>query len=160
MGFFNHLKILFISVLFFACGGQSSPSSLTRAHIQSLLKNPSSGDLRLREGRIQGYVSVPAKGFIQRIMVGSRATGENCSVEVRSGNPGNKITVSFLGSSFYDLVELKPYPLFAAEIGGREVLIVQHSNNQVVSVTQTFYSEGGRIHYPGGSYIRECILLE
>ena len=49
--------------------------------------------------------------------------------------------------------------IFVGELGNDEVLIVQHHQGEVVSITQTIYDENGDVVYGRsgvGEFIREC----
>ena len=134
-------------------------SPLTRAKIQDL--NDSSGhQKKLKEETISGCISVPATSFFQRIFVGSESTGESCSVTI---HPGNKVSVSFLDQKNIQLISTSNpqviTDIFVAELDNGEVLVVQHVEGRVVSLTQTVYDSQGRVVYQNsgkGDYIREC----
>ena len=133
---------------------------LTRSYLQGLLSNPPLNQEKLRSGTRHGCVHIPARGFIQRLMVGFEITGESCSVTV---NEDNTVAVSFLGDASIHLVSTSTEnyltDTFGGELENGQVLIVQHHRGEVVSLTQTVYDENGDVVYGrsgDGDYIREC----
>ena len=133
---------------------------LTKSYIQQLLSNPSQGQEQLKTGTYHGCVHIPAKGFIQRRMVGFELTGESCSVTV---NQNNAVRVSFLGDGAIPVVststERYRTDIFIGELEGDQVLIVQHHRGKVISISQTVYDEDGDVVYGRsgeGDYIRVC----
>lgn len=156
-GFILILAPLF---LFGIIGAGEAAQPLTKSYLQQLLSNPSQGQEKLKEGTYQGCVHIPAKGFIQRRMVGFERTGESCSVTV---NQYNAVTVSFLGDGVIPVMststERYRTDSFIGELENGQVLIVQHHRGEVVSVTQTVYDKDGSVvygHSGEGDYIREC----
>ena len=133
---------------------------LTKGYIQQLLSNPSPNQEKLKEGTLHGCVHIPAKGFMQRLMVGFETTGEGCSVTV---NQNNAVRVSFLGDAFIPVVststERQLTDILIGELENDQVLIVQHRRGEVVSITQTVYDKNGDVVYGrsgDGDYIRGC----
>ena len=156
----SFILILTPLFLFGIIGTSDAEQSLTRSTVQQLLSNPSQSREKLKPGTHQGCVHIPAKGFIQRRMVGFEMTGESCSVTV---NQNNAVTVSFLGDGVIPVVstgtERYRTDIFIGELENDQVLIVQHHRGEVVSVTQTVYDENGDVVYGRsgeGDYIREC----
>ena len=164
---FNILKqpvlyiVLFIifTVSVFSC---SARDSMTKEYVQNILKNPPSAEYveNLVEETRYGCVTVPAKSFWQRWMVGLTFTEENCSVVVQ---PNNTVVVSFLGDKAIPVVSINKKNFytdtFLTELGNNQVLIVQHQKGRVVSVTQTIYDENNNVVYGKsgkGDFIKEC----
>ena len=89
--------LIFIIFTLISCTDSSTLSSsifpLTKTKIQDLLDNPPDRPPQLKEETISGCISVPATRFFQRLFVGSKSTGESCSITVHSDNT---ISVSFL----------------------------------------------------------------
>ena len=152
---------VFASFLLFAVVCQSvAAQPLSKSYLQRLLSNPPLNQEKLKPGTRHGCVHIPARGFIQRLMVGFEITGEGCSVTV---NRGNTVKVSFLGDAVIPLVststEKRRTDTFAGEVGKGQVLIVQHHRGEVVFVTQTVYDENGDVVYGrsgNGDYIKAC----
>ena len=159
----KNVKFVFVimSLILYTMACQSvSAQSLTRSHLQALLSNPPRAQEKLKPGTRHGCVHIPARGFIQRLMVGFEITGENCSVMVKRDNT---VAVSFLGDAVIPLVststENRRTDTFVGGLGNGQVLIVQHHRGEVVSLTQTVYDENGDVVYGrsgNGDYIREC----
>lgn len=150
------ILILFVIAGFVSCESKTSSFSLTKRDVQKLLNNPEPARQMLKEGSVEGFVSVPAEGFFQRLFVGFKAAGD-CEIIVYENNA---VSVSFLGSRTFDLTEIKGYPLFIAELDRNQILIVQHNSGRVVSAVQTIYDSRGRVVYQSfgaGDYIQECI---
>ena len=133
---------------------------LTKGYIQQLLSNPSPNQERLKGGTLHGCIHIPAKGFMQRLMVGFEVTGESCSVTV---NQNNAVRVSFLGDTFIPVVSTSTdrslTNILVGELENDQVLIVQHHLGEVASITQTVYDKNGDVVYGrsgDGDYIREC----
>lgn len=151
-------RIINYFILFFtiSCSGFSVPP-LTRENIRKLLKDPPQNQKPLKEGTFNGCVHVPATDFIQRIMVGFERTGESCFVTV---GKNNTVEVSFLEGSVVSVVSTSTdryrTDIFIGEQGNDQVLIVQHHQGEVVSVTQTVYDKKGHVVYGQGDYIKEC----
>ncbi len=152
---------IFVSFLLYALVCQSvSAQSLTRSYLQGLLSNPPRDQEKLKPGTRHGCVHIPARGFMQRLMVGFEITGESCSVTV---NRDNTVAVSFLGDAVIPLASTSTENLrtdiFVGGLEKDQVLIVQHHRGEVVSLTQTVYDESGDVVYGrsgNGDYIREC----
>ena len=135
---------------------------LNKDNVRHLSANPPPNQETLQAGTFHGGVHMPARGFIQRLMVGFERTGERCSVTVQRGNT---VQVSFLGDAVIPLVstsrERFRTDLFVGELGAGQVLIVQHRRGEVVSITQTVYDANGDVVYGRsgvGDVIRECVL--
>ncbi len=152
---------VFASFLLFAtvCEGVAA-QPLTKGYVRRLLSNPPRNQEKLKAGTLHGCVHIPARGFMQRLMVGFEITGESCSVTV---NEDNSVKVSFLGDVVIPLAgtSTKSYrtDTFIGELGNDQVLIVQHHRGEVVFVTQTVYDENGDVVYGrsgDGDYIRAC----
>ena len=133
---------------------------LTKGYVQQLLSNPSPTQEKLKGGTLHGCVHIPAKGFMQRVMVGFETTGESCSVTV---NQNNAVGVSFLGDAFIPVVstsrERKLTDILIGELENDQVLIVQHRRGEIASITQTVYDKNGDVVYGrsgDGDYIRGC----
>ena len=133
---------------------------LAKGYVQQLLSNPSPTQEKLKGGTLHGCVHIPAKGFMQRVMVGFETTGESCSVTV---NQNNAVGVSFLGDAFIPVVstsrERKLTDILIGELENDQVLIVQHRRGEIVSITQTVYDKNGDVVYGrsgDGDYIRGC----
>ena len=152
---------VFASFILYSMASQSaSAQSLTRSYLQGVLSNPPRDQEKLKPGTRHGCVHIPARGFMQRLMVGFEVTGESCSVTV---NRDNTVAVSFLDEASIPLVSTSTENLRTdILVGGLEkdqVLIVQHHRGEVVSLTQTVYDENGDVVYGrsgNGDYIREC----
>ena len=154
-------RVISYFILFFtiSCSGSSVPP-LTRENTKRLLENPPQNQEPLKEGTFNGCVHVPATNFIQKIMVGFERTGENCFVTV---GKNNTVEVSFLEGGIVSVVSTSTdqyrTDIFIGELGNNQVLIVQHHQGEVVSVTQTVYDKKGHTVYGKsgqGEYIKEC----
>ena len=146
--------------LFGITGTSDTPQPLTKSAIQQLLSDPSQNRKTLKAGTYHGCVHVPAKGFMQRLMVGFERTGESCSVTVERTNA---VRVSFLGDAVIPVVSTSTAryrtDIFIGELENGQVLIVQHQRGDVVSVTHTVYDDKGDVVYGRfgeGEYIRAC----
>ena len=157
------LILIFASAFLFGIIATSDAEQpLTKSYLQQLLSNPSQNREKLNAGTYQGCVHIPAKGFIQRRMVGFEWTGESCSVTV---NRNNAVRVSFLGEAIIPIVSscTPRYrtDIFVGELENGQVLIVQHHRGEVVSATQTVYDDKGAVVYGRsgeGDYIRACSI--
>ena len=157
--------ILFFIILNGCANSTASESNnsmfpLTRNKIKNLLENPPTRFEKLEEETISGCVSVPARGFFQKLFVGLESTGESCSITI---HPNNKISVNFLSQKNIPLISTSqpgiPTDTFVAELDNGQVLIVQQVKGRVVSVTQTIYDSQGTVVYQNsgeGDFIREC----
>ena len=144
-----------------SCGG-SAAQFLTKENIKQQLKNPPQNQEQLKTGTFNGCVHVPATAFIQKMMVGFKITGETCSVTV---GENNTVEISFLGDVIISLVSTSNNQhrtdTFIGELENNQVIIVQHHQGEVVSVTQTVYDKKGDVVYGKsgqGDYIKECHL--
>ena len=151
----------FLAVFFFIanCGG-SAVQPLTRENNRKLLENPPQNQEQLQTGTFYGCVHVPATDFIQRIMLGFERTGETCSVTVAEDNT---VEVSFLEEIVIPVVSTSNSQyrtdIFIGELANNQVLIVQHHQGEVVSVTQTIYDKNDVVVYGKsgqGDSIKEC----
>ncbi len=137
----------------------SSASSLTRRNIQDTISNPSSPGVQLLAQTYEGCESIPATGFIQRIMVGFEFTGETCSATVHSDQT---VSVSFIGRDSYPVYPMgRQSDIFIGNLNNNEVLIVQHHNGRVISITQTRYDNNDNLIYGKsgqGDHIKECLI--
>ena len=159
--------ILFIlSVCLFTSSQASlaeSPFPLTKNRIRKLLQRPpNSSTPKLKLKTYQGCVSVPAKSFLQNLFVGERLTGETCSITVK---PNNIVAISFLGNMDIPLAYTGtaeyPTDIFLNEIQRNGLVIVQHVQGSVVSVTHTVYDKKGYVVYGGygkGKFIKSCVF--
>ena len=154
--------LIFLSIILFAvsCGGSSSVQSLTRENTKKLLGNPPQNQEKLKTGTFIGCVHIPATGLIQDLMVGFERTGESCSITV---NEDNTVQVSFLGDTAIPIVSTNTdqykTDTFIGELENNQVLIVQHHQGEVGSVTQTIYDKNGDVVYGKsgeGDIIKEC----
>ena len=158
--------LIFCFIILNGCASSTASESndsifpLTRNKIKNLLDNPPARSEKLEEETISGCISVPARGFFQRLFVGSESTGESCSITIHSGN---KISVDFLRQKNIPLISASqpgiPTDTFVAELESGQVLIVQQLRGRVVSVTQTIYDSQGVVVYQNsgkGDFIREC----
>ena len=75
----------------------------------------------------------------------------------------NNIEVSFIGDIVTPVVSTSTNQyqtdIFIGELGNDEVLVVQHYQGEVVSVTETIYDEKGHVVYGKsrqGDPIKEC----
>lgn len=141
------------------CHGAAAPR-LNEGYVRRLLSNPPRNQETLKAGTLHGCVHIPARGFVQRLLVGFEQTGESCSVTVK---PDNTVAVSFLKDGVIPVVSTStegfPTDIFVGELGNGEVLIVQHHRGEVVSITHTIYDEQGDVVYGVsgvGDFIREC----
>ncbi len=159
-------KIKLFSFLLFICFfiivSCNSPTSqnLTKENYKQFVQNPLPNQEKLTVGTLYGCVHIPATGFVQKLMVGFERTGESCSITI---NEGNTITVSFLGDVATSLVSTSTQQhntdTFIGELENNQVLIVQHHQGEVTSVTQTIYDNNDNIVYGKsgqGDYIKEC----
>ena len=135
---------------------------LTRENTEKLLENPPQNQETLKTGTFDGCVLVPATAFIQKIIGTFKITGETCSVTV---SEGNAVEVSFLGDAVVSVVSTSTdqirTDIFIGELENDQVLIVQHHQREVISVTQTIYDKKGHIVYGKngqGDSIKECLL--
>ena len=136
---------------------------LTRDKIQKLSReNPINHSEKLKEETISGCAFIPATNFFQRVFVGIKGARESCSITVHSDN---KVSINFLSRKNIQLLNTsQPNALtdtFVAEINRNQVLIVQHRNRQVVSVTQTIYDSQGMVVYQDygkGEFIKTCLF--
>ena len=142
-----------------ACHG-AVVEPLNKGRVRQLSANPPGSQETLQAGTFHGCVHIPARGFVQRIMVGFERTGERCSVTVHRGNT---VQVSFLGDAVIPLVststERSRTDLFVGELEADQVLTVQHHRGKVVWITQTVYDANGEVVYGRfgvGDAIREC----
>jgi len=138
----------------------STANSLTRENTRKLLANPPQNQIRLNIGTFHGCVHIPAKDPIQRAMVGFEKTGESCSVTI---SQSNNVEVSFIGGAAIHVVSTsanqRSTDTFIGELANDQVLIVQHHQGEVVSVTQTIYDQQGHVVHGKsreGDYIRAC----
>ena len=86
--------------------------------------------------------------------------GESCSVTV---GENNTVKVSFLGDVVTSVVSTSTgqhrTDIFIGELENNQVIIVQHHQGVVISVTQTVYDQKGNVVYGKsgqGEYIKEC----
>lgn len=160
--------LIFCLIILNGCANSNASESngsifpLTRNKIKNLLDNPPARSEKLEEETISGCISVPARGFFQRLFVGLESTGESCSITIHSNN---KISVDFLRQTNIPLISTSqpgiPTDTFVAELDNGQVLIVQQVRGRVVSVTQTLYDQKGTVVYQNsgkGDFIRECQL--
>ena len=157
------MKFVLISTCLFliaTMGHCAAGERMNEGYFRRLLSNPPRNQEKLKAETLHGCVYIPAKGFVQRLVVGVEKTGESCSVTV---NPDNTVEVSFLGDGVIPVVSTSTEgfvtDIFVAELGNDEVLIVQHHQGEVVSITQTIYDENGDVVYGRsgvGEFIREC----
>ena len=158
--------LIFCFIILTGCVNSTASESngsifpLTRNKIKNLLENPPTRSEKLEEETISGCVSVPARGFFQRLFVGLESTGESCSITIHSSN---KISVDFLRQKNIQLISTSqpdiPTDTFVAELDNGQVLIVQQVRGRVVSVTQTIYDSQGTVVYQNsgkGEFIKEC----
>lgn len=150
---------------FISCqnSGAEGPFPLTKSRVQKILqKAPDPGGQQLRTETLKGCVSAPAKSFLQNLFVGEKFTGETCSVTVK---PNNTVAVSFLGGIDIPLTDTATAEystdIFLNEIEENGVVIIQHVDGRVVSVTHTVYDEKGYVVYGGygkGKFIKACVF--
>ena len=152
--------LLFICFFIIVSCNNSNPRTLTKESYERFVQNPPPNQEKLQVGTFNGCVHIPATGFVQKLMVGFEITGESCSITI---NEGNTITVSFLGDVVTSLVsastEQYNTDIFIGELKNNQVLIVQHHQGGVNSVTQTIYDQNGTVVYGQsgqGDYIKEC----
>ena len=155
--------LFFLPGFFFiaSCSGSAAPF-LTKENTKQLLQNPPQNQEQLKTGTFNGCVHVPATDFIQKMMVGFKTTGETCSVTV---GENNTVKISFLGDAIVSLVSTSTNQYrtdtFIGELENNQVIIVQHHQGEVVSVTQTVYDKKGDVVYGKsgqGDYIKACNL--
>jgi len=156
-------KVKFIlPILFFTanCGG-SGQQLLTKESYKRFLRNSPQTQDKLKIGTFHGCVHVPATDWLQKKMLGFERTGETCSVTV---SRNNTVDVSFLENPVSVVstnTDQYRTDIFIGELGNDQVLIVQHHESRVVSVTQTIYDKNGNVVYgkfEEGDYIKECHL--
>ena len=140
----------------------SEEGRLTKSYIRKLMLNPPANQERLEVKTYQGCVHVPAKNFVQRTMVGFRRTGETCTITLGENNTAK---ISFWGDQVISLISMStertPSDLFVAELDNEQVLLVQHHQGEVVSLTHTVYNGRGGVVYGGsrgGQIIKECVF--
>lgn len=147
---------------FFFIANCSGPATqpLTKENIKQLLEKPLQNQEQLKTGTFDGCVHVPATDFIQKIMVGFKRTGETCSVTV---GENNTVEVSFLKDIIISVVSTSTdqyrTDIFIGALENDQVIIAQHHQGEVVSVTQTVYDKKGDVVYGKsgqGDYIKEC----
>lgn len=153
--------VFLFPLIIVSCSGSAS-QSLTKEYVESLFRNPAENQEKLLEETLIGCVHIPARGFVQRLMVGFERTGESCSVIV---GQNNTVTVSFISNESISLVSTSSRQritdIFIGDLGEDQILVVQHHQGKVVSVTQTVYDENGYVVYGSsgkGTYIKECHL--
>lgn len=157
-------KAVFVSIIFFAmiggCRG-SVAQPLTKEYVTNLFEVPPQNSVQLQEETYTGCVHIPARNPVQRLMVGFERTGESCSIIV---DQGNTVTGSFVDNRFIPLVSTgfgRHSDIFLGDLGQDQLLIVQHHQGQVISVTHTVYDKNGHVVYGRsgkGTYIKECHL--
>ena len=109
------------------------------------MSNPPRNQEKLKAETLHGCVYIPAKGFVQRLVVGVEKTGESCSVTV---NPDNTVEVSFLGDGVIPVVSTN---------AGLEFVCFFRTRRAPVGVAVHDVSENGtgvgetRGHVAGGS---------
>ncbi|MDE0150998.1 MAG: hypothetical protein OXK80_00675 [Bdellovibrionales bacterium] len=156
------LILYFLPVFFFItnCSG-SVAHPLTRESNRELLENPPRNQEQLHTGTYYGCVHIPATEFFQKLMVGFERTGESCEVTVHDNN---NVEVSFIENPVTVVntsTDQLQRDIFIGELEYDQVLIVQHHQGEVVSITQTIYDENGYVVYGKsgeGDYIKECHL--
>lgn len=154
-------SFLFTGFCIISCGA-SVVQPLTKEGNKKLLQNPHPNQEELKIGIFYGCVHVPATGVLQKMMVGFERTGESCSVTV---GENNAVKVSFLRDVVTSVVNTSTdqyrTDIFIGELENNQVIIVQHHQGVVVSVTQTVYDKKGDVVYGKsgqGDYIKECHL--
>ena len=158
--------ILLFGCVFVSCPEADKgdgPFPLSRTYVRQLLqKAPDLEGQQLEVEDIKGCVSVPAQSFFQKLFVGEKFTGDICSVAVKANNT---VAVSFLGNIDIPLAdtatESYSTDIFLNEIEENGVVIVQHVEGRVVSVTHTIYDKKGIVVYSGygrGDFIKSCII--
>lgn len=134
------------------CGAKTS---LIQTNIQKI--KSSSNQTKLKTGVYNGCEGVPAKNIIQRWMVGFKFTGHTCSVNIHSDQT---ISTSLIGSKAYLISEIKGSDIFIAPLeNDNEILIIQHHNGNVVSVshrTYDTYNTNGNLNFGRGDYLKQC----
>ena len=161
----SKIKFTLISICCFlfviSCHG-SAVQPLTKTYIKNLLQNPPQNQKKLKAETLNGCVHIPATSFIQRIMVGFEITGESCAITV---DQNNTVQVSFLGDPVIPVVSTSTdkyrTDIYVGELENNQILIVQHHQGKVVSVTQTIYDENDNVVYGQsgeGEYIKECLF--
>lgn len=156
-------KVTFVFIMFFILAGCPGPAvePLTKKYIKNLVQNPPQNQIKLQEETYNGCVHIPARDSVQRLMVGFERTGESCSITISRDNTA---TVSFISDKSIPLVSTKygrHTDIVVGDLGEDQVLIVQHHQGKVTSVTQTVYDENGHVVYGRsgkGTYIKECHL--
>ena len=157
-------KSVFIFLIFsIVIVGCPSPvtQALTKQYVKNLFKNPPQRSFQLQEETYKGCVHIPARGLGQRLAVGFERTGESCSIVV---GQNNTVTVSFVNDRSIPLVSTRfgrYTDIFVGDLGNDQLLIIQHHQGQVISVTQTVYDKNGHVVYGQsgkGTYIKECHL--
>ena len=158
--------LFFPYLLFFTINCSSSsaqPPFLTKEHNEQLLNNPLPNQEKLNTGTLHGCVHVPATNFVQKHTVGFKRTGESCSITIHENNT---VQVSFLGDARIPIVSTSTdqykTDTFIGELKNGQVLIVQHHQGEVVSVTHTIYDPDGVVVYGKsgkGDYIKECHFM-
>ena len=150
-----------------SCNSSNSATSrlsLTKNNIKQTISNPAQTQATLTTGTYTGCVSVPATSWVQRTMVGFEFTGKTCSITVLSNNI---VKLSFLGDRQITVTSTSTASvrtdLFVGELESNEVLLVQHHQGKVVSVTHTSYDKNNNLIYGRsgeGDMIKECMILD
>ena len=153
-----NFSFLFIVFFIVSCGGPDAQSlSLTREDIRRLLQNAHLGQEQLKSGTYHGCIHIPAEGFIQSKFVGFKRTGESCSITI---NENNTINVNFLEEVTVSLasvsIDVHRANIFIGELENNQVLVVQHHQGEVVSVTQKMYHRNDVVVFGQSDYIKEC----
>ena len=159
----RYIYSFLVTVFFIAGCSSSAVQPLTKEGVHTLLQNPPQNQEKLKTGTIYGCVHLPAKNKLLKYLGDFEKTGESCSITV---NEDNTVRVSFLGDVTISLFSTSADGIrtdtFVGELDSNQVLIVQHHQGEVVSVTQTIYDQNGDVVYGKfgeGKSIKSCNLM-
>ena len=161
----NKVIVLFcIIALTTSCSGIKGGLPLTKTDVQKAINQSPQSNLILPTGTHKGCVTVPG-GAIQRAMVGSKFTGEQCSFKISSSN---KVSVSFLDNTNIQVFSTGParYPedVYVAELENDQLLVIQHNTHgSFITATLTTYDNNDNAiygHQGNGSYIKRCFPID
>ena len=133
-------------------------------------KQTVSSDLKsskVSEGEYKGCVSVPAKNFFQRFFVGTKSTGESCSVTVRK-NSENKVEMKVIGlssdSDFLPFFQNSSDPHYYLSLvnNDKNVFIAEVFDSKVHFITYAAYKDEPDVNATprsdSVSTVRVCIM--
>ena len=152
---------------FFNCGRSVS---FTKEHIRHIIESRSHSGPTLSAETYRGCETVPATGTKPQFE-GTEFTGQPCSVTIHpqeavhsTAHRSQSVEVSFISGpvALTTLLE-RGSDTFVTLLNENEVLLIQHRNGRVISVTQTGYDNKGHLNYGlsgDGNFIKSCRLSE